>query len=113
MDAIALKQLYAHNLRMQVELRRYIGTGATRTRVTAVAKADVRTYAPAALIGNIQQGDVRAVVYADDLTDNGLDLPVTTDDRIFFQGREYQVVAPAPRVSQDGTLVAYELHLRG
>src|SRR6188508_1925880 len=71
------KSLYARTLHEIVFVRRYTGVGPDRPFFYTQARARVMTYTPEQLVGTIQQGDRRAIVFVPDLVDAGFALPVT------------------------------------
>lgn len=113
MRAEAIKRKYLSRLKMTVVIRRYTGSNASRTKEEVTCRAHVSGYAPHEFIGAIQQGDQRAVIYAPDLEESAIQLPLTTDDKVLFQGKELKVMAPVPRRALEGDLCAYELWCRG
>jgi len=114
MDAVATKASYARMLDQSVGVRRYSGTGPGRSYVQANARARVVGYLPDEVVGSIQQGDRKAIVYADDLIGSAVSLPVLGSDKLVVRGRELQIVAvdDSTRRVQD-VLIAYELVVRG
>lgn len=106
---------YRRALKESVIIRRYTGSGPNRPRFDALARARVVGFEPKELIGGIVQGDRKAIVYADDLIDAGLALPVlTTDKCVLPNGKELAIVAADGDTRKvAGVLIAYELAVRG
>lgn len=92
-----------------VAIRRYVGTGPSRTSSDVSTKAYVRSYRSDELIGSIAQGDQVAITLVEALT---AILPVTTSDFLVVNGREYAIKNPMKRV-MSGTLIALEIHAKG
>lgn len=112
MSVESVKALYRRTLDGRATVRRYSNGG--RSWFEAAAQARIVGYAPNQLAGPVQQGDRRAVVYADDLIENGLTLPVTTNDKLVVRGRELAIIAADDSTRRvDGVLIAYELQVRG
>jgi len=111
----SVKADYARTLKEWVTIRRWTGSGPTRPRFDAQARAKVIGFAPQELIGGIVQGDRKAIVFADDLIAAGLTLPVTTNDKcVLASGKECAIIAADGETRKvDGVLIAYELAVRG
>lgn len=92
-----------------VSIRRYTGTGPTRTHVDTATTAYVRNYGSDELVGAIVQGDQKAITLVDTLSSI---LPVTTNDKLVVGSKEYAIKNPMKRVV-GGTLVALEIHASG
>lgn len=115
-----LKASYARELKEGVIFRRYATPGDRTSNVDVIVRGRIVDYSAAELIGTIQQGDRKVIIYADDVeTDyqsgapTGLSLPVTTDDKLVIDGKECRIMAPRPRSSIDGVVAAYALNSRG
>jgi hypothetical protein len=109
-----VKSSYRRALREWVKVRRYTGTGPNRPYFEARARARVMGYTPQELIGTIQEGDSKAIVYADDLVANGLLLPITTNDKLIRRGKEFAIIDVDDETRRiNGVLVAIELQVRG
>ena len=110
----SVKASYAGTLSERVLIRRYTGTGTARPKFEAEARARVVGYEPKDLVGAVQQGDRKVIVYADDLIAAGLTLPVTTADKCVVRGRELAIIAADDSTRRIGaTLIAVELQVRG
>ena len=108
------KAAHARALTENVIARRYTGAGLSRARFDAKARSQVMGFAPHELIGGVIQGDRKVILYADDLTANGLAHPLTTNDKIVVRGVETQIIASDDSTRRiDGVLVAYVLQVRG
>lgn len=92
-----------------VSIRRYSGTGPSRSYVDTATTAYVRCYGSNELIGAIVQGDQVAVTLVDTLS--GI-LPVTTNDKLVVGTKEFAIKNPMKRVV-GGTLIALEIHAAG
>ena len=98
----------------QVVIRRYTGSGANRPKFETTVLARVLDYVPSELIGTIQQGDKRLIILADDLIDAQFELPLRRGDKAVIRGKEHNIEAPDDSSRRlGGTLIAYELQVRG
>ncbi len=116
MSPDSVKASYRATLKEQVTIRRYTGVvTATSPRFDVTARARVVGFEPKELIGSILQGDRKAIVYADDLIEGGLTLPVRTTDKLLLaSGKELAIIsADGDSRKVDGVLIAYELQVRG
>lgn len=110
----SVKADYRRSLKEWVVVRRFTGIGPNRPRFDVSARARVVGYAPEQLVGVIQQGDRKAIVYADDLIEGGMTLPITTSDKLIVNGREMAIIAPDDLTRRvNGVLIALELQVRG
>ncbi len=108
------KSLYARTLHDVVYIRRYTGAGPSRPSFDTQARARVMGYQPEELVGTIQQGDRKAIVFVPDLVDAGFALPVTTNDKLVVRGRELTIMGSDDNTRRDdGELIALELQVRG
>lgn len=108
------KSLYARTLREHVAIRRYTGTGANRPFFDTNARARVMGYEPQELVGTIQQGDRKAIVFAQDLVDAGFAFPITTNDKLISREREFQIISVDHSTRRDeDVLIAVEIQARG
>lgn len=97
-----------------VYIRRYTGSGTNRPRFDAAVRARIVGYEPRELIGGIVQGDRRAIVLVEDLIAAQFPLPITTNDKLVEDGKEYSIVAPDRSTREcKGVVVAYDLTVRG
>jgi hypothetical protein len=97
------------DLGQTVVIRRYTGTGASRPHTDTATQAYVRNYGSKELIGSIVQGDQVAVTLVDTLS---AILPVTTNDKLVVDSKEFAIKNPMKRVVS-GTLIALEIHAAG
>lgn len=108
-DAFRMTQSLVNENGQPVAIRRYTGSGPTRSHVDTMTMAYVRTYGSKDLIGAIVQGDQIAITLVDGL---GNVLPVTTNDKIVVGGKEFAIKNPMKRVV-GGVLIALEIHAAG
>lgn len=109
--ASLLAQLTEHG--STVTIRRYTGTGSTRSFVEKVVRARVMGYSADQLVGSIIQGDQKVVIYADDVT-APLSLPIVKSDKIWIDGRETAVESPDHRTrSVAGVVIGINVQVRG
>jgi hypothetical protein len=92
-----------------VAIRRYSGTGPSRSHVDTATMAYVRNYGSKELVGSIVQGDQSAVTLIDALS---AILPVRTTDYLVVDGKEVSIKNPMKRVV-GGVLIALEIHSSG
>jgi hypothetical protein len=97
------------DLGQPVAIRRYVGTGPSRTHTDTATMAYVRNYGSSELVGAIAQGDQKAITLVDGLA--GI-LPVLTSDKLVVDGKEFSIKNPMKRVVA-GTLIALEIHAAG
>lgn len=94
-----------------IHVRRYTGTGPTRTYVDAATTARVTGYAPRELVGGIVQGDRKVIALVDTL---GAVLPLTTSDKLVIRGREVAIKAVDDNTRRiGGVLIALEIQAAG
>jgi hypothetical protein len=113
MNAAEIKRAYARELKETIGVRRYTGAGSIRPRFDIFIRGKATPYGATELIGTITQGDQRVLLLVEDIIANLMTLPITTNDKVVVKGRELSIVNPAERKASDGTLVAYELQVRG
>lgn len=97
-----------------IYVRRFSGSGPSRTHADTAATARVTGYDPHELIGSIVQGDRKVIMLAKDLTDAGFSLPVVKSDQLIVRGKPLAIQAvddSTRRVA--GTLIAIEIQVRG
>lgn len=97
-----------------ISIRRYSGSGDSRTFVDYSARARVVGFEPHQLSGTIIEGDRKLIVFSDDLVTAGLTLPVRIADKAVVRGKEIAIIAvddSTRRVS--GELIAHEIQARG
>lgn len=111
MTADDLKAMYRSMCQMPFKIRRYSGTPRVKADVDVIGH--IRLYSGKELAGTVIQGDKAVIVLADDLVNAGFELPITNFDKV-FDGRELAIMpAIGERKALDGTLIAYELQVRG
>ncbi len=114
MTPIQIKQLYAAKLQEDITLRRYAGSGAGRQAHDTVVKGRAPGFISATtLSGTVQQLEGHVLVLADSIVAQGMALPLTTADKVILSGRECAIIVPGERNALDGTLIAYDLQVRG
>ena len=97
-----------------ITMRRYTGTGASRPHTDATVVARVTDYMPEQLVGAVQQGDRNLIVLAEDLAASGWPVPPLKNDKVVVRGKELNVEAVDDSTRRvKGTLVAYEIRVRG
>jgi hypothetical protein len=110
--ATETRSLYRQFLSEPVAIRRIIGSGTGRTDDTYATVGRVFNAQRQELTGGIAQQDLTAIIYAQDLFDNGLPSDVVLGDYLIDQdGIEHSVYEVAAR-RVEGVLVAYELTVR-
>ena len=108
--------LAAHSRMMDdsITIRRYFGTGQNRPRTDYTARARVMGYKPDMLTGSVQQGDRKVIILASDLNTSQFPGPITVTDKILVRGKELSILAVDDNTRRlGGTLIAYELQVRG
>jgi hypothetical protein len=109
-----VKASYREALDKSVTIRRYTGLGAARSYTDFPCQAQVTGFAPAALVGNVMQGDRKLIIYSDDLADAGFAEPITVNDKAVVRGKELAILAVDDSTRRiDDVLIAYELQARG
>lgn len=112
-----------------IAIRRYTGTGPSRTAADTLARAYVTYYPDSELVGTIVQGDLRAITLVDSLS--GI-MPVNTNDRLMTRftggddasqtppmsggkvsGGKETAIKSVQEVMPGGTLIALVLHAVG
>lgn len=108
------KAQYKKELRETVSIRRMANYGDSPAYADYSARARVTRHAPQELVGAIQQFEVLAIVYADDLTDGGLTLPITNRDKLVVGSRVHGIVSADDNTRKvEGTLIAFEIRASG
>jgi hypothetical protein len=88
------------------------GAGADAPKVTF--KARVTGYQPQEMTGGVQQGDSKVIFMADDAAGFPLPIKAQSVDAIWQDGRKMTVQAVDDQTRRiAGTLIAYELRVRG
>jgi hypothetical protein len=97
-----------------VLIRRYSGSGSSRTATDVSVRARVVSYDPKELVGGIQQGDAKVIALAEDLDGSAITLPLVKSDKCVVRGRELNIQGSDDNTRRiQGVLVAYELQVRG
>lgn len=120
-DALASlrTQMAAHG--QAVLIRRYSGTGPTRTKTESEVMARLRGAGSATLVGAVVQGKFTAIVINDPLASVAAGkvalsslLPLTTNDKLVVSGRELSIEAIDDQSRRlGGTLVGLNLQVTG
>ncbi len=106
-----VKASYTKALQDVVSIRRFTGSGLSRTSNDYEAKARMTGYQEHELSAQILQGDRLAIVYADDLSSI---LPVTKNDKVVVRGKELAIIGIDDNKRRVGeTLIALEIQCRG
>lgn len=105
---------YREDLKETVYIRRYTGSGPNRPFFDTQARARLIGYTPEEMVGTIQQGDRKAIVFAPDLVEHGFALPISVNDKLVSRGREFQIMsADHNTIREDDVLVAVIVQARG
>lgn len=106
--------LYRRTLREVVYVRRFSGSGPSRPAFDTAAHAKITGDRPDVLIGTVNQFDYSVILFVQDLLDAGFVLPITTNDKLVYKGKEYAIMFPdnATR-TDDAELIAYEIKIKG
>ena len=113
MDAQALKDQYNYFCQQTVTVRRSTGLGSSRTGTDYETRGNARLYSATELVGSVTQGDMRVIVLAEQLEEQGFEFPLKTSDAIVVNDIERAIKAFGERRALDGTLIAYECQCRG
>lgn len=108
-DALQMTRDMVNENGQPVYIRRYSGTGPSRTHVDTATVAYVMNYGSKELVGSIVQGDQKVITLVDSLS---AILPVRTSDVLLVDGKEFSIKNPMKRVVGD-TLIALEIHCSG
>ena len=111
--ATRAKSLYRENLHEPVSIRRITGTGPSRVDVTYATVGRVFKGQRRELTGGIAQQDLTAIIYAQDLFDEGLPSDVVIGDYLIDQGGIEHSIYEVQARRVEGVLIAYELTARG
>lgn len=111
---VQAKSLYARTLREVILVRRFTGSGPTRTKHDTYAKAKVSEYNMNELVGLVLEGDQKLVVSAQDLIDRSFTFPITTSDKLVVRGKELAIISVDDNSRRYGSdLIAIDLQCRG
>lgn len=99
----------------EVAIRRFSGAGPSRPFFDYRCQARVTGYSPDQLAGDIQQGDRRVIVMAEDLVAAQFPGPVRRGDAVvLLSGKVLNVESPDDASRRVGGItIAYELRVRG
>lgn len=118
MNADQVRATYRRGAQHAVQIRRYdnnpgpnfIDYPTTAKLVGVAAEQQLRWL----LTEGVAQYAMRAIVLVDDLVAAGMALPITSDDKMVWNGREWAIEVPDGATRYvDGTLIAYQLMIRG
>lgn len=94
-----------------IAVRRFSGSGPSRTHADTSVRGRVTGYEPKELVGSIQQGDRKVICLVDTL---GSVLPVTTGDALMIRGKQLAIITVDDNTRRvSGTLIALEIQARG
>lgn len=124
MRADALLSAYRRALRnvgkeRTVKVRRYSGTGTTRSSADTIIKARVLATRVSGthdepLVGALQEGSQQVIALAQDLIDAGFVLPLRSSDKIVIDDKEHTITGLDDTTRALGdTLIAYDLVVKG
>lgn len=95
-----------------VKIRRFSGSGTSRTHADTSLSAIVTEYEPKELVGSIQQGDRKVGILANDALISLL--PVTLEDGCVVRGKKLSIISIDDNTNRDGdTLLTLDLQVRG
>lgn len=109
-EALAMYRRQINENGRAVSIRRYSGTGPSRTHVDTATRAYVRNYGSDELVGAIVQGDQVAIALVDDLA---AILPVRITDKLVIAGEVEKAIRNVRKREVGGTLIALEIHAAG
>lgn len=113
------KSTHRRLLTNKVTVRRYVGqAGPNRVSIDVDCRAWIKRAralgGASALVSDVMQAEFTAVVLVEDLVVAGFALPITTADKLVFNGREMAISFPDDATRSVGTeLVAYNLTVKG
>jgi hypothetical protein len=114
------RQMYRDQMDLHgetISIRRYTGTGLSRTHVDRPCRARVTGYAAEELIGSITQGDRKIIVLAEDLEGESPNFVIAKADKVYDAVRfpnELSIQSVDDSTARIGaTLIAYILQARG
>lgn len=113
MNADRVRAVYRRGAQHAVQIRRYDNPGPNFSDYPTTAKL-VGVAAEQLLTEGVAQYAMRAIVLVDDLVAAGMALPITSDDKMVWNGREWAIEVPDGATRYiDGSLIAYQLMIRG
>jgi hypothetical protein len=113
------KSSYRRALTNRASIRRFSGpAGPNRSATDVECRAWVRRFragpGTGPLVGDVMQAEFLAIVLVEDLVAAGFALPITTADKLVFNGREMAISFPDNATRTVGTeLIAYNLTIKG
>lgn len=97
-----------------IVIRRFTGTGVNPPKVDVAVLCRVTGYAPEELVSGIVQGDRRVIALYDDLVSGGFPVPLKVGDKAVIRDKQVNIEAVDDNTRRlAGTLIAYELRVRG
>lgn len=97
-----------------ISIRRYVGSGTSRPYSDKPCRARVMGYTPQELVGSITQGDRKIIILAEDLEGYSPVFTVIKSDKVIVRGSELAIIGVDDNTRRiAGTLIAYELQVRG
>jgi hypothetical protein len=110
-EALAQHRAFLAEIGEDIVVRRYSGTGPTRTATDVTTRARVTGYQPRELVGAIVQGDRKVIALADNVAAL---LPLTTTDKLVIRGHEVAIKAVDDNTRRiSGVLIALEIQAAG
>jgi hypothetical protein len=110
-EALSSLRSFLQEVGEDVIVRRYSGTGPTRTVTERTTRARVKGYQPNELVGAIVQGDRKVIMLVDALADL---LPLSTADKLVIRGREVAIKGVDDSTRRiGGTLIGLDLQVAG
>lgn len=112
------KQMYRDQFALHAEdifIRRFTGSGVSRTAVDTACRARVVDYRPDELVGSVVQGDRKVIVLVESLLDAGFSLPVTMQDKVYAARFDELAIMGIDDNTRRiaGVLIALDLQVRG
>lgn len=94
-----------------IAIRRYSGSGASRTATDYAVKARVTGFQPEEFVGSIVPGDRKIIALTADLIASGISLPISAgSDKALIRGRELTLRSVDDNTRRIGDeLIAYEM----
>lgn len=106
--------LYQRTCQDSVVIRRYTGTGDMRTPADLTVRCKMIGVEATQMIGGVMQYRFKAIVPVLDLTNQGFELPITSNDKVVYEDRELGILFPDNGTRRNGnTLIAYEILAQG
>lgn len=100
-----------------VFLRKYTGVGALRTKRDYAVQARVLNYNEEEFVGQVQEGDRKLIIMAEDVDASSLRLPIRKGDKVVIEregDKELNIEGSDDNTRRiGGELIAYEIRARG